>query len=163
METQLSLASHTDESMMLRMTHLPQHSRFLYNCTLVQPDAGRAKAVPTGASEGGWVAGEVAVIVEPTTQPRYLLQRGDASHVEFPRGGKYSKSNLSQVVGRSERRKALSCSVSCSVRLPWGNSALQCAKISTKSLNCLPLKPAVSWETSVNTTLTYYQLLSWYC
>ncbi len=51
--TQLSSASHADKSMMLRMTHIVKHSRFLYHCTPVQWDTGGAKALHRGVAWGG--------------------------------------------------------------------------------------------------------------
>ena len=144
------------------MTQVLKHSRFLFHCTLAQPDAGGAKAMH-GRSRWGF---EVAVTVEPTTRPWYLLPRGAAcscntvlaqSHVELPQGGKYPQPNLSHATEQTERRNALLCSLSCFVRLPWGTSILCVQKhtVSTKSLHCLP-QLAISWETSGNTTLTYH-------
>lgn len=83
-------------------------------------------------------------MVEPTTQSGYLLLREYAcscnadlapSHVALPQGRKYSKPNSSQVAKQTERRNAVSCSLSYCDRLPRGTSTLhvQKHKINTQS------------------------------
>lgn len=110
---QSSSTSHTDESMVLRMTQVPKHGRFLYS-TIVdlcnQTLAGQRPYVEE--SLGG---GEVTVIVGPTTQLWYLPPRGYAYNnntVLAQSHATVTKMFKLTVIDQTEKRNTLSCPLS---------------------------------------------------